>query len=180
MHTDIWIPGTLQSLDDLFEELRAQQFENQDDHLWYNYSASSFLDCAALCITFDQRNNPKFCSSILIRDCWPPKTYRILNRMWKAGPRTYSLYDGPGPEFVDHIVEQTRWIREYKKAELVFMSRKNKNWQSLVLKSLEPTGLPFKIDEYKYLTCNNFDDEDCWQHIMYLGDESKLDQWSRK
>jgi hypothetical protein len=100
--------------------------------------------------------------------------------MWKAGTRTYSLYDGPGAEFVDHIVEQTRWIREYQKAELVFMSRKNKNWQDLVLKSLAPTGLPYKIDEYKYLTCNNFDDEDCWQYIMYLGDESKLEQWSRR
>lgn len=180
MTTEIWAPNTRPELDDLFDQLRQLQFENQENHLWYNYSQSNFLDCEALCITFDHEQNPKFCSCIQSRTCWPTNTYRILSRMWKAGTRASSLYDGPGEEFVEHIVEQTKWIQSTRHTDLVFMSRKNKNWQALVLKSLRPSGLDYKIDGYKYLTCNNIDDEDCWQYIMYLGDESKLAQWSRK
>jgi hypothetical protein len=180
MTVKIWVPGSEPELDKLFEQLRVVQFEHQEDHLWYNYSESAFLECDALCIAFDNQGNPEFCSSILKRSCWPDNTYRVLNRLWKTIPRIQSIRKGASPGFLNSIAAQSKWLQEHRKADLIFISRKNNNWQSILLDSLDRYGMPFKSDEYKYLTCDNVGDEDCWQHIIYRGDATILPQWKRK
>ena len=71
-------------------------------------------------------------------------------------------------------------LRQFAPNSTIFISRKNNNWQTILLDSLDRYNMPFKTDKYKYLTCSNVNDEDCWQHIIYCGDESKLPQWERK
>jgi hypothetical protein len=180
MTVKIWVPGSEPEFDELFDKLRAKQFEHQEDHLWYNYSESAFLECDALCIAFDDQGNPEFCSSILKRSCWPDNTYRVLNRLWKTIPRIQSIRKGASPGFLNSISAQSQWLKENRTADLIFISRKNNNWQTILLDSLDRYNMPFKTDKYKYLTCSNVNDEDCWQHIIYCGDESKLPQWERK
>lgn len=180
MTVKIWTPGSEPELDTLFDKLRIAQFEHQEDHLWYNYSESAFLECDALCIAFDDQGNPEFCSSILKRSCWPDNTYRVLNRLWKTIPRIQSIRKGASPGFLNSISAQAQWLKENRTADLIFISRKNNNWQTILLDSLDRYGMPFKTDEYKYLTCSNVNDEDCWQHIIYRGDETRLPQWERK
>lgn len=180
MTVKIWIPGTDKPLDDLFEQLRTKQFQHQEDHLWYNYSESAFTECEALCIAFDEDGNPEFCSSILKRDCWPENTYRILNRLWKTIPRVRSIRSGASPGFLASIAAQAKWLDENRKTDLIFISRSNDNWQSILLDSLEKYGMPFQNDSYKYLTCKDQDEDTCWQYIIYRGDVSKLNEWKRK
>jgi hypothetical protein len=180
MTVKVWTPGSDPELDVLFDKLRIAQFENQEDRLWYNYSESAFLECDALCIAFDDQENPQFCSSILKRSCWPDNTYRVLNRLWKTIPKMRSLHKGPGLSFLNSIAAQIQWLKENRTADLIFVSRKNDNWQTILLDSLDRYGMPFKADKYKYLTCSDINDEDCWQYIAYCGDESRLLQWERR
>jgi hypothetical protein len=41
-------------------------------------------------------------------------------------------------------------------------------------------NINFKSDKYRYITCDNCEDDVCWQSIIYNGDEKLLDKWKRR
>jgi len=179
MYTKTWQYGTDSVLDSLFEKLRATQYADHSHSLWRNYSAGAFTECAAISINF-VNEEPFFCSSILKRECWPDKTYRILNRLWKPAQRLKSL-PRLSPGLGSMIHSQLTWLNENTNCKLAFISRETNNWQNFLIDNFKKHfSLEFKMDNYKYLTCNNASDTNCWQKIIYYGDETVLTQWERK
>jgi hypothetical protein len=178
MYTKTWKFGTDQELDQLFESLREKQHQDHSHPLWRNYYPTAFNECEAVSINF-VNNEPFFCSSILKRDCWPNNTYRILNRLWKAAPRARSV-GRLSPGLGSMLYSQLEWLRENTKFELAFVSRESNHWQKIFLDNFKNYfNLDFKMDNYKYLTCNNALDDSCWQKIIYYGKDEILTQWER-
>ena len=123
---------------------------------------------------------PVLCGSVLKRSCWPPGTYRIINRVWSTGRRAgyiKNLMSETGPL----LHSQIDWIRANDpNYQMVFVSRETKHWQKWTIDQLSTYGLDFKIDPYLYQVCDNATDASCWQRIIYIGDHELLKQWNRK
>jgi len=182
MYIEIWIPGTDAELDKLFEQLRIQQHSDITHPLYKNYSAQDFKSCAALSITFDN-NDPIVASSILARTCWPKNTYRILNRFWKVHEHRLTALDRStkATALSETAKAHVAYAENTLEADLVFMSRQYDHWQNLAVHYLkEKTGIEFKYDNYRYLVCDNSQDQTCWQRIAYKGDEQLLTQWQKQ
>lgn len=180
MHCETWIPGSNNELDQLFDRLREQQHQKKEHPLWKNYSKQEFDECAILSIAFDSTGNPEFCSSALTRKCWPSTAYRIINRVWKINPQ-----DGPLKQLKPSgglmLLSQIDWLNQNTDCNLVFVSRQGPRWQQFAINQYrENFNLEFKTDTYKYRTCATPNDDDCWQHIIYQGNESVLLNWERK
>lgn len=179
MKTTTWIPGTFKDLDEEFEYLRSKQYDNKNHRLWKNYSKESFLEVSALTICRNDDDVPEICSSIVIRDCWPASTYRILNRLWKHSnkvefPKKMSL------SFAETAKSQINWLQENTDCKLFFISRQTDNWEDWVIKNFKTLyGIDFKKGQGKYLTCSNENDLTCWQNIIYRGDEQLLRDWKK-
>lgn len=180
MNCQIWVPGFNPCLDKLFEDLREQQYQNRQDSLWSNYSTGAFRGCVALSIFFDSSGNPELCSSILSRSCWPDDAYRILNRTWKCANRKRMMPEisqAMGTTATTHI----NWLKHNTKCRLYFISRETDNWMSWTQKNFKRQfNLDFKIGENKYLTCADEIAASCWQHIIYNGDKSLLENWKHR
>ena len=180
MQTITWAPGTNSKMDQLFDQLREQQYNDRSHRLWKNYSKDSFDFAVALTICFNDNGEPEMCSSIASRDCWPAGAYRILNRLWKHSnkikfPRIMS------PSFADSAKSQIAWLENNTNCKLYFISRQTDNWEEWVINNFQEVyGVSFKTDNYKYLTCPNECDDTCWQKIIYNGNEQLLSQWKQK
>jgi hypothetical protein len=175
-----WTPGENSNLDQLFDNLREQQYNDRSHRLWKNYSSKSFDFAVAFTIWFNDNDEPEMCSSIASRTCWPKNTYRILNRLWKHSnkityPRKMSV------SFGESAKSQIEWLKLNTNFDLCFMSRQTNNWEEFAIENFhEQLGLYFKTDNYKYLTCPNECDDTCWQKIIYTGNHSVLEQWKRR
>lgn len=180
MKTITWTPGINPELDQLFDSLRNEQYQDRNHRLWENYSKDSFKFAVALTICFNDAGVPEMCSSIASRDCWPRNAYRILNRLWKHSnkikyPRVMS------PSFAESARSQIDWLDKNTNCDLYFISRQTDNWEQWVMRNFkEAYNMSFETDKYKYLTCPNECDETCWQKIIYHGDASVLEQWKRQ
>lgn len=180
MKTTTWVPGTDVALDQLFDDLREQQYRDCSHRLWKNYSKENFNSAVALTICFNDLGEPEMCSSISSRECWPSGAYRILNRLWKhsnkiAYPRVMS------DSFGSSAQSQIDWLKNNTEYQLYFISRQTDNWEQWCIDNfLDRFSLPFKTDNYKYLTCPNECDDTCWQKIIYNGNESILSQWKKR
>jgi hypothetical protein len=180
MYTETWIPGTRPELDSLFDTLRAEQYNRQELPLWRNYHKDAFLECSALSITFSD-GEPFFCASILNRACWPKKAYRVMNRLWKI-----KLLESPAigytPESINLLNSQVAWLKDNTDCELYFMSKEaSYRWARWSVKRLhEQYGVDFKTQPYQYLTCENLFDDSCWQHMIYVGNDKILDNWTKR
>ncbi len=179
MNSTTWVPGTNNTLDQLFDDLREQHYQDRSHRLWKNYSKENFDSAIALTICFNDTGEPEMCSSISSRECWPKGVYRILNRLWKhsnkiAYPRVMSSSFGSSAH------SQIEWLKNNTEHRLYFISRQTDNWEQWCIKNFKDRfSLPFKTDNYKYLTCPNECDDTCWQHIIYNGDETVLAQWKK-
>jgi hypothetical protein len=178
MHTKIWRPGTDLELDQLFEYLRQAQYQDQLHPLWKNYSQLAFNECISLSIVFDDDHNPTHCSSMLNRDCWPKKVYRVLNRMWKIDRIPVTRFVSPNICLM--IKDQEEWLKNNTDCELIFVSRQYDNWRKMLIRDFNLySNLEFKTDANKYQTCND-DVDSCWQHIIYHGNDELLEHWNHK
>ena len=180
MHCEIWVPGTRTDLDALFDHLRKQRYRDTDHPLWKNYAKEEFSKCTILSIVFDSKGNPEFCSSVIQRDCWPKDAYRLINRVWKINPTPGPIKQlKPSGGVMLH--SQIEWLKQHTDCRLVFVSRKGPLWQRFAINQYKKYfDLEFKTDAYKYCTCETPNDESCWQHIIYQGDESVLANWTKK
>lgn len=179
MKTITWIPGTDADLDNEFDKLRKEQYENKNHRLWKNYSKDSFADAVALTICWDSVGKPEMCASIASRKCWPNTAYRILNRLWKHSNKIYYPRI-MSPSFAAVAKSQIEWLEKNVDCKLYFISRQTENWENWVVKNFDVIyGIKFKKDQHKYLTCSCETDNTCWQNIIYNGDESILSQWKR-
>lgn len=179
MNCETWIPGSNNELDTLFDKLREQQYQKIEHPLWKNYSKASFNECTILSIAFDNAGNPEFCSSAVQRDCWPKDAYRIINRVWKINPSPGPIKQlKPSAGIMLH--SQIAWLNQYTDCKLVFVSREGLLWQNFTVNQYKRFDLEFKTDIHKYRTCNTPNDDSCWQHIIYQGDESVLANWTKK
>jgi hypothetical protein len=182
IYAKTWIPGTDQQLDDLFEQLRSEFYQEQSYTLWPNYSKDSFKHCTALTISFDNKT-PIFCSSILGRTAWhqwPENTYRIMNRYWRVGgEHTFlkKISEGSGVM----VKSQLEWLKTNTDCKLAFISRQTENWQEFIINSFKNDfDIDFKMDNYSYCTCETPNDDSCWQKIIYIGEPSVLENWKRR
>lgn len=180
MQAKTWIPGTEPELDELWERLREIRYQDRSHRLWENYSADSFRSSIALTIVFNDQEEPEVCSSISSRSCWPKGAYRIYNRTWKCSNKQQFLRTVT-PAMGIAGLDQVRWLKENKNCQLYFISRETDNWQQWMIENFAIShGLDFKMDNYLYLTCPNECDANCWQRIIYNGNEDLLSQWKRK
>jgi hypothetical protein len=179
MHVETWIPGQNKKLDQLFDSLREIQYQNKSHRLWKNYSENSFKDAVALTIVFDN-DVPEVCSSICYKDHWPHNVLRIYNRTWKCSNRK-SFLKTVTPAMGLCGKDQIKWIKSNYNEFLYFISRETDNWQEWMVNEFKKShDLDFQKDEYKYLTCNNINDDSCWQFIIYNGKEELLNLWKRR
>lgn len=180
MNTVTWAPGTKPELDALFDELRERHYNDRSHRLWKNYHKDSFRSVSALTICFDDTGVPEMCSSILARNCWPKGAFRVLNRLWKSNnkisyPRTMS------PSWGLSAKSQFEWMQKTLDYKLCFLSRETDNWMMFTQQEFSRQwNINWKIGKHKYLTCPNRDDESCWQHILYIGEETLLKEWEYK
>lgn len=182
MKVKTWVPGTDTELDNLFNELREQRYQDKSHRLWENYSQTSFqyAGIIACTICFNDENYPEMCSTISSRECWPFGAYRILNRLWKHSNKI----DYPvvmSPSFAYSAQSQIDWLYSNTDFCLYFISRQKNNWERWCIRMFQSKyNIPFKTDNFRYLTCPNEIDDNCWQKIIYHGDESILDKWKRR
>jgi len=174
-----WTPGTDNELDQMFNLLREEQYNDRTHHLWPNYSKESFDSAVALTIYFDETDKPVLCSSVSSRDCWPTGAYRILNRTWKPYERL-GWPKGVGSNFGETIQSQIDWLEITTECKLYFVSRQKQGWQDWCIRSFKKHGHIFKKNNQQYLTCPNECDDTCWQLIIYNGDEDILTQWKHR
>jgi hypothetical protein len=181
MRTITWKPGTDLEHDELFDELREQHYNDHSHRLWQNYSKKEFdfIRPVALTIHFDDTGIPEVCSSISERSCWPNGAYRIHNRVWKCNNRKQFLRK-VSPSMGLSAKSQIEWLKDNTDAELYFISRQTSNWDNWMIEHFKEYGINFKTDNYLYLTCPNECDTNCWQQIIYSGNESLLEQWKRQ
>jgi hypothetical protein len=178
MNVEIWRPGTNSKLDTLFENLRNQQYNNNQDVLSKNYATEIFQKSIALSIVFDDLGNPTHCSSMMNRNCWPKKVYRVLNRMWKIDRIPVTRFVSPNICLM--IKDQAEWLTNNTDCELIFVSRQYNNWRKMLIRDFNLySNLEFKTDANKYQTCSD-DVDSCWQHIIYYGNEKLLEHWNHK
>jgi hypothetical protein len=182
MYTKLWIPGTDNELDDLFDMHRQIHHDDHSHRLYDNYAREAFAEVSALSITFEN-DEPAMFGSILNRSCWPDNAYRICNRTWKA--KEYRLVTGSmhGPSLVfgEMITSHVEYVKQNLNWELIFISRQTDNWQRVAKTTFNrQLGLEFEYDKYKYLTCENDCDDSCWQYVLYMGNASLLENWKRK
>jgi hypothetical protein len=83
--------------------------------------------------------------------------------------------------FAKLIEDQVSWC-ELRGASGMFMSRQGESdWQHWVVNKLKgQTELEFYLPDEKFLTCNNEEDDNCWQKIIYYGDTNLLADWKNK
>jgi len=180
MYARSWVPGTDKNLDNLFDTLREKRFVDSSHRLHKNYDKNHFKNVSLLTISFDENNNPKYCSSVIARDCWPKNVYRILNRLWKI-----DLQSGPLQNLAEEgrimMYSQIKWLFDSTDCKLYFVSREGNYWQKFVVDEYKNRyKLDFSYDDYKYQTCTTPNDNSCWQKIIYRGDESLLQYWNKK
>lgn len=179
IYTETWEPGTDSYLDNLFESLRQEFYNNQQHSLWTNYNQSHFKNCSALTISFEN-DVPIFCSSILKRNVWPAGVYRIMNRYWRVGGNhTFLRNISTGSGLMTR--SQLLWAKNQPDFKLAFISRQYDHWQQFIIKEFDKNyQIKFESDSYKYLTCDNPEDDTCWQRIIYQGDHKVLKTWPRQ
>jgi hypothetical protein len=181
MESITWIPGTNPEFDQLFDTLRIQQYNNKSHRLWKNYGPDIVKSSIALTICFDDDDQPEICSSIAYKDCWPTKTYRILNRLWKTNDHRKSGAPGlMSTSFGSSALSQIEWLNNNIDYKLYFLSRETSNWETFAVRQFARFGIKFETTEYRYLTCPNECDDSCWQNIVYHGDGEILNQWKRR
>ena len=182
MRTITWVPGTDAEHDELFDQLREQHYNDHSHRLWKNYSREEFnyINPVALTIYFDDNGIPEVCSGISKRDCWPQGVYRIHNRVWKCNNKTQFLRR-VSPSMGYSARSQIEWLEQNTDCQLYFISRQTDNkWNGWMIEHFKEYNINFKTDKYLYLTCPNECDNTCWQHIIYSGNESLLEQWKRQ
>ena len=180
IQTKIWVPRTDPYLDSLFEEYRVLQYNDHSHHLHHNYSEQAFTEPCRFSITFDN-DIPVIFSSILSRACWPDKAYRIGTRTWKANSYRVKTLTRVTPAFSDMISSQVQYVKANLEYSLIFASRHSNHWQKFTTDSFKLyDNLEFKYNTRRYLTCDNCEDDTCWQRIIYLGDDSYLQNWKSK
>jgi hypothetical protein len=165
------------TLDDIYETLRKQHYLKEGHRLYKNYSKDHLTEVSAKTIYWGNSGEPEIVCSILQRPCWPDKTYRILNRLWKPKMMTGPIFD-ISEGFAKVLEDQIGWCH-LRQAEGVFMSRQGDgNWQKWAGEKLGAmTGLKFQLPRDKFLTCNNEQDESCWQRIIYYGNPDIVKHW---
>lgn len=179
MKVEIWRPGTNSELDTLFESLRYQQYTNVQDTLSKNYTTEIFQKSAALSIVFDDLGNPTHCSSIMSRDCWPNKVFRILNRMWKIDRIPITKF--VSLNICEMVKQQANWLKENTDYELCFISRQYDHWRHILIRDFKiHNDMEFKTNDNKYQTCSDAKESTCWQHIIYFGNENLLKHWKHR
>lgn len=182
IETKTWLYGSNSYLDDLFEELREKQFNNTTDSLHENYIMEAFRECLALTITFDDLT-PVCCSGILSRSCWPQGCYRILNRFWKVSNERFVSLNTSNRmlRIADSIKNQQQFAFDNLNAKLVFISRHTDRWQELILDAIKNnTGYSWNLDKDNfYQTCVIPKYQDCWQKIIYYGNNQLLEEWNK-
>jgi hypothetical protein len=173
-------PGTNPELDNLFNKLRQERFEDKSHRLWNNYGPEIIEEATALTIVFNQNGEPEICGSIVQRNCWPDKTYRIYNRTWKcANKQTY--LKTMSPAMAELGKSQISWLKENVDCELYFISRETPNWQNWMINTFDKDhNMEFKKNDHFYLTCSCECDDSCWQRIIYNGNESLLESWKHR
>jgi len=167
-------------LDSVYEDLRSRHYTNASHRLYKNYGPEHVAELSAKSIYWGADGSPKIVCSILGRNCWPARTYRILNRLWKPklnSGNAFSIDKG----FALLIKDQYQWCLDHG-ADAVFMSRQTESrWQQWATKFFtEMTGLEFHIPQEKFLTCSNELDESCWQRIIFLGNSAVLNNWKHR
>jgi hypothetical protein len=145
-----------------------------------NYSSHHLNEISAKSIYWGKDGLPKIVCSILNRQCWPQGVFRILNRLWKPDINTGPVF-GIDEGFGLLVENQVKWCID-NGAKGVFMSREtSSHWQYWAQSIfLEQTGIKFHIPTEKFLTCDNECDSTCWQHILYHGEASLINNWRRK
>lgn len=176
-----WKPGTNETLDKLFDELREKQYQDRSHRLWSNYNSTDvFKYAVALTVYFDDNGIPELCSSIASRNCWPDNVFRILNRAWKSNNKKLFLRkisDCMGYS----AISQIQWLEANINCKLYFVSRQTNHWDNWVVPNFQKQfNLIFETSAYKYLTCPNECDDTCWQTIIYNGNLEILTQWKRR
>jgi len=183
MKTITWAPGTDNTLDTLFNDLREQQYQDRSHRLWKNYSKDEieqWSGAIAYTIFFDDHGDPELCSSISSRNCWPGGAYRILNRAWKINNK--KLFLRKISDCMGHsAISQIEWLKSNTDCQLYFISRQTQHWDSWVITNFQHQfQLSFSTDSYKYLTCPDECEDTCWQKIIYNGNLELLEKWKRK
>jgi hypothetical protein len=65
--------------------------------------------------------------------------------------------------------------------QLYFLSRQTDDWRNFTKQEFSRQfDINWNMDNFKYLTCSNEQDESCWQPILYIGDKNLLLNWKRK
>jgi hypothetical protein len=180
MHRDkvtTWVSDSY--LDEVYETLRKQHCAKPEFRLNKNYGQEHVKEVSAKTIYWNDSGEPEIVCSILIRPCWPANTYRILNRLWKVVPLTdptFAISSG----FSKIIQNQISWCTS-NNAVGVFMSRQGPgNWQKWANEILsKQTNINFYLPDNKFLTCDNTQDDSCWQKIIFHGDTTVLNTWSK-
>lgn len=164
-------------LDEIYEDLRKKHYVNEGHRLYKNYSKDHINEVSAKTIYWGHSGEPEIVCSILKRPCWPDNTYRILNRLWKAKLMSGPIFD-ISEGFAKILEDQLSWC-QLRKADGVFMSRQGDGqWQQWASEKLQAmTGLEFYLPSQKFLTCNNEEDDSCWQKIIYYGNPDVIQQW---
>lgn len=179
LHAYTWHKDEMNSYNELFHTLRQKQFENTSDRLHKNYSVDNFANSVAFSIVFNH-DTPVLCSSISIKSCWPKKVYRIFNRLWKPENSRIGYPKVMSASFGFLAKSQVQWLEQNTDCMLYFISRETQNWEKWVANQLLSYNLEFNTSNYKYLTCENLCDDSCWQSIIYHGDATLLDSWTKK
>ncbi len=179
MYVKTWTPGSNNELDELFDNLREEQFNNKNDKLYKNYSVENFNNSLANSICFID-NVPLMCATIAYKSCWPNNTYRILNRLWKPNNCRITFPKQMSSSFGEIAINQIDWIKNNLDYQCIFISRQTNHWRNFVISEFKRQyNLTWKTDNYKYLTCENENCPTCWQNIIYLGNNKILKKWKR-
>lgn len=167
-------------LDLIYDDLRQQHYNRQHLRLYRNYSHDHVKEVSVKSIYWRDDGSPGIICSVLGRKCWPQGTYRILNRLWKptinTGPRR-----GIDHGFSMLVINQTQWCMD-RGARAVFMSRQTDGWTRWAGEHFNrSTGLFFECPTGRYLTCDDDENNECWQKILIHGDvNSVLNTWRNK
>jgi hypothetical protein len=172
-----WRSGENIELDELYDRLR-ELHSSRVHKLRQNYSHHHTQEVCAKSIYWGDTGEPEVVASILQRSCWPERTYRVMNRLWKPEMLTNPVF-GISPGFGLLLDSQIAWCNQ-ECAQSIFMSRQGSgSWRRWLVSRLD-AAKGFSSPPGQYLTCDDVDNPHCWQQIMHSGNPAQLDNWRKQ
>jgi hypothetical protein len=170
--TKTWISNKL--LQNKFDRARAI-IAASDHPLAVNYSTwFDNSEVVAYSMSYD-KDDIYLCSTIGRKEYWPTGVYRIINRVFKPQPKNI-VTKNIEHFWADMVLQQIEFCQSLEDFECAIVTRKQGYTRTLtqLANTVAERGIEFKLYKNAIWVCDDFNNPDCQQNLIYFGNSRKI------